>query len=152
MAYHCGYELSRWSLFWGGRARQNHQLSQIRGILRQNEANPTSRKSNHHARQRPKWQTFLEQKAIMRIPQPPYSPDMNLMNRYIFRNIIEKTTIFQFSWSSENVPNGVLGWANTLQARPWDGPLTRWSPQHYLKWRCLFVAILTHYYQFCVHW
>lgn len=31
--------------------------------------------------------TFLEQNNIQRLPQPPYSPDMNLMDRYVFRNM-----------------------------------------------------------------
>jgi histone-lysine N-methyltransferase SETMAR len=32
-------------------------------------------------------EAFLLQHAILRVPQPPYSPDTNLMDRYIFRNM-----------------------------------------------------------------
>jgi transposase len=32
-------------------------------------------------------QAFLQLNSIDRLPQPPYSPDMNLMDRYIFRNM-----------------------------------------------------------------
>ena len=30
---------------------------------------------------------FLRENGIERIPQPPYSPDMNLLDRFIFRNM-----------------------------------------------------------------
>ena len=32
-------------------------------------------------------EAFLAEHGIVRIPQPPYSPDMNLLDRLIFRNM-----------------------------------------------------------------
>jgi len=32
-------------------------------------------------------ENFLEENGIDRLPQPPYSPDMNLLDRFIFRNM-----------------------------------------------------------------
>ena len=40
--------------------------------------------------------SFLEQNAVKRIQQPPYSPDTNLMDRMIFRNLESKRRLKTF--------------------------------------------------------
>jgi transposase len=52
---------------------------------------PAERVSLMHDNARPHTagvtQRFLEESVISKVPQPPYSPDLNLMDRFIFRNM-----------------------------------------------------------------
>lgn len=72
------------------RLQENHNGSEL--TIMHDNARPHTAKMTEQ---------FLVSAGIQRIPQPPYSPDMNLLDRFIFRNMETRRSHKSFKTESE---------------------------------------------------